>query len=46
MAMIRVRRMVAIEFGMWRSVRGGGGAAGSVTGGNGKFFEQPGGTRS
>ena len=23
-----------------------GGAAGSVTGGNGKFFEQPGGTRS
>ena len=32
--------MVAIEFGMWRSVRSGG-AAGSVTGGNGKFFEQP-----
>jgi hypothetical protein len=42
MAMIRVRRMVAIEFGMWRSVRSGG-AAGSVTGGNGKFFEQLGG---
>jgi hypothetical protein len=36
--MIRLRRMVAIEFGMWRSVRNGG-AAGSVTGGNGKFFE-------
>jgi hypothetical protein len=35
--------MVAIEFGMGRSVRSGG-AAGSVTGGNGKFFEQPGGT--
>jgi hypothetical protein len=35
--------MVAIEFGMWRSVRSGG-PAGSVTVGNGKFFEQPGGT--
>ena len=44
-ATISRRRMVAIEFGMWRSVRSGG-AAGSVTGGNGKFFEQPGGTRS
>jgi hypothetical protein len=42
-AIIRRRRMVAIEFGMWRSVRRGG-AAGSVTVGNGKFFEQPGGT--
>jgi len=30
---------------MWRSVRSGG-AVGSVTGGNGKFFEQPSGTRS
>ena len=37
--------MVAIEFGMWRSVRSGG-AVGSVTVGNGKFFEQPGGTSS
>ena len=37
--------MVAIEFGMWRSVRSGG-AAGSVTVGNGKFFEPPGGTSS
>jgi hypothetical protein len=43
--MISRRRMVAIEFGMWRSLRSGG-AAGSATGGNGKFFEQPGGTRS
>jgi hypothetical protein len=43
--MIRRRRMVAIEFGVWRSVRNGG-AAGLVTGGNGKFFEQPGGARS
>ena len=37
--------MVAIELGMWRSVRSGG-AAGSVTVGNGKVFEQPGGTSS
>src|SRR5207342_3891593 len=44
-AAIRRRRMVAIEFGMWRSVRSGG-PAGSITVGNGKFFEQPGGTRS
>ena len=44
-AAIRRRRMVAIEFGMWRSVRSGG-AAGSVTVGNGKFFEPPGGTSS
>jgi hypothetical protein len=34
-----------IEFGTWRSVRNGG-ASGSVTVGNGKFFEQRGGTRS
>jgi hypothetical protein len=37
--------MVAIEFGMRRSGLIGG-ASGSVTGGNGKFLEQPGGTRS
>src|ERR1700730_14605539 len=35
-ATIRCRRMVAIEFGMWRSGRNGG-ASGSVTVGNGKF---------
>jgi hypothetical protein len=44
-ATVRRRRMVAIEFGTWRSGRSGG-AAGSVTGGNAKFFEPPGGTRS
>ena len=44
-ATARRRRMVAIEFGTWRSGRSGG-AAGSVTVGNGKFFEPPGGTRS
>jgi hypothetical protein len=40
-AMVRL----AIEFGMWRSGRSVG-ATWSVTGGNGRFFEQPGGTRS
>jgi hypothetical protein len=35
--------MVAIEFGMWRSGRNGGAAA-SVTVGNGRFLEHPGGT--
>ena len=39
------RRVVATEFGMWRSGRNGG-ASGSVTVGNGKFREQRGGTRS
>ena len=34
--------MVAIEFGTWRSGRNGG-AAGSVTGGNGRSREHPGG---
>ena len=41
----RRRRMVAIEFGTWRSGRSGG-AAGSVTSGKGKFFEPPGGAKS
>jgi hypothetical protein len=44
-ATINRRRMVATEFGTWRSGRNGG-ASGSVTVGNGKFFEQRGGTRS
>jgi hypothetical protein len=44
-ATINLRRIVAIEFGTWHSVRKGG-ASGSVTVGNGKFFEQRGGTRS
>jgi hypothetical protein len=39
------RRMVAIEFGMWRSGRKGG-ASGSVTLGYGRCREQRGGTRS
>ena len=42
---INRRRMVATEFGMWRSGRNGG-ASGSVTVGNGKLLEQRGGTRS
>ncbi len=37
------RRMVAIEFGMWRSGRNGG-SSGSMTVGYGKFRERPGGT--
>src|SRR3984957_15673457 len=37
--------MVAIEFGRCRSVRRGG-ASGSVTVGNGRFFEERGDTRS
>src|SRR5205809_5058502 len=44
-ARINLLRIVAIEFGTWRSVRSGG-ASGSVTVGNGKFLEQSGGTRS
>ena len=44
-ATINCRRMVAIEFGTWRSGRNGG-ASGSVTVGNGKVLEQRGGTRS
>src|SRR5215472_6457692 len=44
-ATINLRRIVAIEFGTWRSVRNGG-TSGSVTVGKGKFFEQRGGTRS
>src|SRR6266542_3159646 len=42
---INLLRIVAIEFGTWRSVRSGG-ASRSVTVGNGKFLEQSGGTRS
>jgi hypothetical protein len=44
-ATIKRRRMVAIEFGTWRSGRNGG-ASGSVTVGNGKFLEPRRGTRS
>jgi len=44
-AAISRRRIVAIEFGTCRSGRSGG-ASGSVIVGNGKFREQPGGTRS
>ena len=44
-AMINLLRIVAIELGTWRSVLGGG-ASGSVTFGNGKFFELSGVTRS
>ena len=44
-AMINFLRMVAIELGTWRSVLGGG-ASGSITFGNGKFFEPRGVTRS
>ena len=43
-SMIRMR-MVAIEFGMFRSGRKGG-SSGSVTVGKGRFLEQSGGTRS
>jgi len=44
-AAMSLRRMVAIEFGMWRSGRNGG-SSGSVTVGYGKLREQRGGTRS
>src|ERR1700674_4030093 len=44
-ATINIRWTVAIELGTWRWGRIGG-AAGSVTGGNGRFREVPGGTRS
>jgi hypothetical protein len=44
-AAMSLRRVVAIEFGMWRSGRKGG-SSGSVTVGYGKLREQPGGTRS
>src|SRR5438552_13132475 len=44
-AVISLWRIVAIEFGTCRSGRSGG-ASGSVTAGNGKFRELPGGTRS
>ena len=44
-AMINLLRIVAIELGTWRSVLGGG-ASGSITFGNGKFFEPSGATRS
>jgi len=43
--MINLLRIVAIELGTWRSVLGGG-ASGSITFGNGKFFEPSGVTRS
>src|ERR1019366_1489741 len=44
-ATLRRMRSVAIEFGTCRWVRSGG-ASGSVTVGNRKFLERPGGTRS
>src|SRR3990167_7189340 len=44
-ATIKCRRMVAIEFGIWRSGRNGG-ASGSVTVGNRKLREDRGGGRS
>ena len=44
-ATIRCRRMVATEFGIWRSGRNGG-ASGSVTVGNGRLREERGGGRS
>ena len=44
-AAIRCRRIVATEFGMWRSGRNGG-ASGSITVGNGKLREERGGGRS
>ena len=43
-ALMRRRRIVAIEFGTWRSGRSGG-SAGSVTVGCAKFLEHPSGTR-
>jgi hypothetical protein len=44
-ATIRRRRMVAIEFGIWRSGRNGG-SSGSVTIGNGKLRDERGAGRS
>ena len=44
-ATANLRRNVAIEFGMWRSVRNGG-AAGLVTRGNARCFAHPGAMRS
>ena len=44
-ATINSRRMVAIEFAMWRSGRKGG-ASGSITFGNGKFREERGAGRA
>ena len=44
-ARLNRRRMVAIEFGMWRSVLKGR-ISGSVIFGKRRFFERPGGTRS
>jgi hypothetical protein len=44
-ALARRHRMVAIELGTWRSGRNGG-AAGSMTLGNGKLREPRGATRS
>jgi hypothetical protein len=45
MAATSLRRMVAIEFGIWRSVLNGG-AAGSETRGKGRRLEVRGSTRS
>jgi hypothetical protein len=45
MASAKRMRMVAIEFGMWRSGRNGG-ATGLITFGNGKLREHRGATRS
>ena len=44
-AALNLRRMVAIEFGTWRSGRNGG-APRPISFGNCNFFEQPGGTSS
>jgi hypothetical protein len=44
-AVVNLNRVVAIEFGIWRSGRNGG-ASGSVTVGNGKFRERRGATSS
>lgn len=44
-ATINLVRIVAIEFGTWRCVLTGR-SSGSVTSGNGKFFESSGGTKS
>jgi hypothetical protein len=45
MALMSLRRIVAIEFGMCRSGRNGG-SSGSVTVGYGNLREQPGATKS
>src|SRR5579863_4490000 len=44
-ATINLRRIVAMEFGMWRSGRNGG-PSGPISFGNCNFREQPGGTSS